>query len=307
MPIRIGIVDCDSSHCVEFARRINHVGIDADQWVAGGRVVVGCPGTSLLSPERVPGFTEEMKQLAIPLVDNPLDMMGQIDAVMIESVDGSVHWERARPFIEAGVICFVDKPFTCSLAEARDMVELARSHGVPLFSSSAFRYEPKLIEFMAQTQAPDSVTGSIVGAMTYGPSPTRSRNPGLFHYGIHATEALFALLGPDCEQVHGVRQGGEPDADEWGADVATGRWADGRLGTVRGIRSGHRCFGFVAFCEKGVHHVTLSMQFVYRELLKQVMRFFETRQAPIEIDETLRIIAFIEAARTSEKSQATAI
>lgn len=57
MPIRIGIVDFDSSHCVEFTRRINHVGISADQWVDGAEVVVGCPGTSLLAPERIAGFT----------------------------------------------------------------------------------------------------------------------------------------------------------------------------------------------------------------------------------------------------------
>src|SRR5262245_42285252 len=104
MPIRIGMVDFDSSHCVEFTRRINHVGIAKDQWVDGGHVVIGCPGSSFMSPERLPGFTEEMRQLGVPLVENPLDMLGQIDAVMIESVDGSVHWERAKPFIEAGVI-----------------------------------------------------------------------------------------------------------------------------------------------------------------------------------------------------------
>jgi len=301
------MVDFDSSHCVEFTRRFNHIEIDRDQWVDGGRVVIGCPGTSFLSPERLGGFTEEMRRLGVPLVENPRDMLGQIDAVMIESVDGSVHWDRAKPFIEAGVICFVDKPFTCNLLEAQRMVDFAKRHQVPIFSSSALRYAPELVEFVAQVQAPDSRTGKILGAMTYGPAPTRARNPGLFHYGIHATEVLFALLGADCEQVHSMREGGDQDSDELGVDVVTGRWHGGRLGTVRGLRSGHRSFGFVAFCERAVRHVAIDMQFAYRELLKRVVQFFETRQSPVAVDDTLRIIAFIEAARDSEKSGGTPI
>jgi predicted dehydrogenase len=293
------MVDFDSSHCVEFTRRINHVGISADQWVDGGQVVVGCAGTSQLSPERVPGFTEEMRQLGVPLVEDPLRMIGQIDAVMIESVDGSVHWERAKPFIEAGITCFVDKPFTCSLSEAKAMVQLAERRRVPLFSSSALRYAPELVEFVLQSHAPDSATGAILGAMTYGPSPTRARNPGLFHYGLHATEALFALMGDGCEEVQCMRDGGEPGSDELGTDVVVGRWRAGRVGSVRGIRSGHRSFGFVAFCQKAVCHVTMDMQFVYRELLKRVLRFFDTGEPPVAPEETLRIIAFIEAARAS--------
>ena len=42
------------------------------------------------------------------------DVIG-IDAVLIEAVDGSVHLERARPFLEAGIPTYVDKPFACSV------------------------------------------------------------------------------------------------------------------------------------------------------------------------------------------------
>ena len=55
------------------------------------------------------------------------DVIGKIDGMLIEAVDGSVHWERTRPFLEAGIPCFVDKPFACSLADARKMT----NHGYP--------------------------------------------------------------------------------------------------------------------------------------------------------------------------------
>ena len=123
--LKLGIVDFDSSHCVEFTKRLNHLAIDKEQWVEGAKIVLGCPGESKLSPERIPGFTKTMKELGVELIDKPGDMIGKVDGLLIEAVDGSVHLERAKPFLEAGIPCYVDKPFACSLADAKAMVALA--------------------------------------------------------------------------------------------------------------------------------------------------------------------------------------
>ena len=37
--------------------------------------MIGCPGESKLSPERIPEYTAEMKKLGVPLVDKPEDMI----------------------------------------------------------------------------------------------------------------------------------------------------------------------------------------------------------------------------------------
>src|SRR5580765_4099064 len=121
--IRLGMLDFDTSHCVAFTTRLNHIGDDKDQFVEGAKVVIGCPGESKLSPERIPDFTKAMQKMEVPLVDKPTDMIGKVDVMLIEAVDGSVHYERAKPFLEAGIPCFVDKPFACSLADARKIVD----------------------------------------------------------------------------------------------------------------------------------------------------------------------------------------
>src|SRR5437868_3790381 len=127
--LRLGIVDFDSSHAIEFAKRLNHKLCPEDQWVQGAEVTVGCSLPSQLSPERVPGFVQTFtRDLGLPLVEKPEEMIGEIDGVLIESVDGSVHLDRARPFIAAGIPAFVDKPFTSSLAAARELVHLASAH-----------------------------------------------------------------------------------------------------------------------------------------------------------------------------------
>src|SRR5256886_15161699 len=93
-----------------------------------------------------------MKKRGVTLVDNPKDMIGKVDGMLIESQEGGPHWERARPFLEAGLPCFIDKPFTCSVADARKIIELADKKKAPVFSSSALRYAPELVEFVSDTK-----------------------------------------------------------------------------------------------------------------------------------------------------------
>jgi predicted dehydrogenase len=230
-----------------------------------------------------------LKEYGVPLFDDPADLFGKVDAVLIESVDGSVHLERAKPFLEKGMPTYVDKPFACSLADARVMADLAARKHIPMMSSSSLRYAPEVVE----AKGGHGSTGPIVGVTTYGPAPLdpKGRNPGLFHYGIHPVEMLFTLMGPGCERLTCLSQPG--------GEIVTGQWSGGRVASVRGIREGRSAYGFTVFGEKGVETKGVSTQFIYRELLKQIVKMFETREAPIDPRETLEIVAFMEAALRS--------
>ena len=83
--IKLGVLDFDTSHVVEFSSRINHIDQPEDQWVDGAKVVVACTGDSKVSPERIPMFTEKLKKYGIPIVEKPEDMIGKVDAMLIES------------------------------------------------------------------------------------------------------------------------------------------------------------------------------------------------------------------------------
>lgn len=284
--IRFGLLDFDTSHAVEFTRRLNHVGVAEDQWVKGGQVVIGCPGESKLSPERIPGFTDTMKSYKVPLVEKPEDMIGKVDVMLIEAVDGSVHFDRAKPFLEAGIPCFIDKPFTCSVADAKKIIELAQKKKLLIFSSSSLRFAPELTESLAGLKPTD-----IYGAVVHGPASQHDRNPGLFHYGIHAVEMLYTIMGTGCMRV--------VTTTDKNCDLVTGHWKDGRIGTVRGIRAGSSSFGALLFQSKANQYVPVKTTYIYRELLKQIVQTFETGKPPIPIEETLEIVAFIEAANKS--------
>lgn len=288
--IRLGILDFDTSHVVAFTQRLNHIDVDEDQWVNGAKVVAGCPGESVLSPERIPGFTEKMEEYGVPLVEEPEELIGKVDAVLVESSDGSVHYERAKPFIEAGLPTFIDKPFTCSLKHAKALFDLADKNNVPLFSSSSLRYALAVQELKEQ----EKEIGEVVGAEAYSPASLHPRNPGLFHYGIHGVETLYALMGPGCGAVWCTKTEG--------THLVTGVWKDGRIGVIRGIRQGARGYGFTAFCENGIKQASIDARYIYRELLKQIVNMFETGKLPLEPSESVELIAFIEAAIKSENN-----
>ena len=293
--IKVGIVDFDTSHVVQFTKRLNHVDIEEDQWVDGAQVVAGFPGTSeITEQETVDEYTKPLADYGVELVGAPEDLIGQIDAVMIESQGGSVHLQRACPFIEAGLPTYVDKPFACSTRDAQQLVELAAANNVPIFSSSSLRYALEIQQLLADS----ATTGQVLGAMTYSPASLHARNPGLFHYGIHAVEPLYALMGPGCQEVWCVY--------EAGAEVVVGRWADERVGSLRGTREGGHSYGFMAWCENEVRGAQIDANYIYRELLKRIVQMFETGQSPVDPNETVEIVAFIEAAMKSAQLQGQA-
>lgn len=109
--------------------------------------------------------------------------------------------------------------------------------------------------------------------------------------GIHGLEPLFTLMGTGCETVARVQ------AKD--ADVITGMWQDGRVGTYRGIKRHKAEFGAVAFGTKGIAPAGKSGG--YEELCREIGKFFKTRQPPVSATETIEILAFMEAADESKR------
>lgn len=156
-----------------------------------------------------------------------------------------------------------------------------------MFSASSLRYAPEVVSVGERREE----LGAVVGVDAYSPASLHPRNPGLFNYGIHGVEILYTLMGPGCVEVSCV--------STEGTDVVIGRWGDGRLGTVRGTRAGAHAYGFTAFCERGVVQSAAGTEYIYRDLLRQIVKMFQTGKAPIDVRETVEIVAFIETARLS--------
>jgi predicted dehydrogenase len=140
--IRVGIIGTDTSHVTAFTKLLNDK--SDPNHVPGARVVAAFKGGSSDlddSRNRIDRFTAELKdKWGVVFVNTIEELCEKVDAVLLESVDGRPHLAQVRPVFKAKKRVFIDKPFTASYADAKEIVRLSRESGVPFFGSSSLRW-----------------------------------------------------------------------------------------------------------------------------------------------------------------------
>ncbi|MEX2122071.1 MAG: Gfo/Idh/MocA family oxidoreductase [Pirellulales bacterium] len=291
--IKLGIIGCDTSHAIAFTEQFNNP--DAAGELAGMRVVAAFPGGSQdipASADRVEPFTGELAEMGVQIVDSIDELLGLVDAVLLESVDGRPHLDQVKPVFAAGKRVFIDKPVAGSLADAIEIFRLSKESEVPCFSSSSLRFSPGILGMRN-----DERVGKVLGCAAYSPCPLEPHHPDLFWYGIHGVEMLYTIMGPGCVSVTRAAAGD--------TELVTGVWKDGRIGTYRGLRGGAQPYGALVFGEKGV--VPSGTYAGYEPLVVEIARFFKTGVPPVSPEETIEIFAFMEAADESKRQGGAAV
>jgi hypothetical protein len=282
--VRVGIVGTDTSHATAFTKLLN------EGTIPGAKVVAAFKGGSPdveSSRTRVDKFAQELAdKYHVEIVAAISDLCGKVDAILLESVDGRTHLPQMREVVRCGKPVFIDKPLASTLDDARAIEKLAKEAGVPWFSSSSLRWS----EITETMKFPD-----ITGVDTWGPGPFEEHHAlDLSWYAIHSVELLYTLMGTGCEEV--TRVSGAT------ADEITGRWRDGRLGSIRALRP-YGPFGAVVY-RKGeiVVQSPAKPRDEYDGLVRQIVQFFQTRKPPVPNEETLEIFSFMDAAQRSKEA-----
>lgn len=118
------------------------------------------------------------------VVGRPEDMIGHVDAVLIPTDKGWEHVDRARPFVEAGLPVYLDKP----LADREEhLQQFAAWHrqGKAILSTSMCRYCREYAECHARMYELGKLRLIIL-----------SMAKSWERYGIHALEGVYPLLEP---------------------------------------------------------------------------------------------------------------
>lgn len=118
------------------------------------------------------------------VVTDPTEVIGKVDAVIIATDIGAEHVERARPFVEAGVPLFVDKPMVDNAEDLAVFNEWMRQ-GKPILSSSSMRYSKEFTPYRLST--------NNLGELRFVTITTAKKWET---YGIHALEAMYPIVGP---------------------------------------------------------------------------------------------------------------
>ncbi len=198
---RVGILGSENSHAMAFSKYFNGI----DKTYLGEFDDIEVVGTFSRYPEANEAL---QKEAGVPYIaERPEDLLGKVDAVMVTARDGRYHAAYARPFIEAGIPAFIDKPLTSDGEEAIELVRLAKKKGVPLVGGSSL----KLCEGTKQMAAlvrrePEKVIGGSI----YAPVKMVNDYGGFYFYSSHLAEISLSVFGYDPEWVmasqtkHGV-------------------------------------------------------------------------------------------------------
>jgi len=293
--IKIGIIGLDTSHAPAFTGAFLKAG--ADSPLAGMKVTAAFPGGSKdveSSHSRVAGFTKQLSEMGVEMVDSVEALLPKVDAILLESVDGRPHLAQASVVFAANKNArkkkpmFIDKPIAASLADTLEIYRLAEESGTPIFSTSSLRYYPGIAAVNGEKQF-----GDVIGCLSYGPCSLEEHHPDLFWYGIHGVEVLFTIMGSGCESVTCTATPG--------THVVTGVWPGGRIGTFRGIRTGKSGYGAYVFGTTGSGVTEDRKGGGYGPMLVEIAKFFRTGKPPIAKETTINLVAFMEAADESKK------
>lgn len=209
------------------------------------------------------------------VVARPEDVIGQVDAVVIATDDGNDHVRRARPFVEAGLPVFIDKPLATNLDDLRQFVAWQRA-GKVLLSTSGMRYAPELrLDAEQQAQIGDLRWITSFTCKTWE------------RYGIHALEAVYPLLGPGFVSVQTQAQDG--------SDLVHLRHASGVQITLAAIHDAYGSFGAVhLYGTRG--QLALRLTDTYHAFRGQLVAFVDLLRSgrpPFAFSQTVELMAIL--------------
>jgi len=277
--LNLGLVGVNTSHADAFSRIFN--GDNEQPPVVEGARISHIWGND---KERV-DFLSATHSIPNRVVDSR-EMIGSIDGVLIvdDTGGGATHADLARPFLEAKLPVFVDKPMTTSYADDVALFDLAESNGAPLMSCSALRFPVEL----GDARAAFDSAGAFSSIISVGPGEW-------FYYGIHAVELLGAITAVRPQWVH--RQA----FDE--KDVAIVAYDSGLIAVVETLRDAAYTFHITAFGSDGLAAMEVTdMPGFYANTMREVVRMMETKQAPLTREQTLDVMAILHAGNRSAET-----
>jgi predicted dehydrogenase len=275
-PVRIGIIGAENSHTADFGKTFN--------------INKKFPGVEVLY---VWGETEEfarnaMAQGGIPdMVKDPLEMLGEIDALIVDHRHAKYHLEAATPFVKTGIPTFIDKPFCYRLTEGQEFLTMAEKLRTPVTSFSSVSQSDGTFDIKEQVESMETINQVVM----YGPTDLNSPYGGIFFYGVHSVQTLMFIFGDDIIKTRITKNGNNA--------TASLAYQNGMLATII-FKSLH--YGWETFVETKDGIIELKSRVAESDppkYYKDIVEMFRTGKEPRSHGSILKCVAILEALEKS--------
>jgi predicted dehydrogenase len=117
------------------------------------------------------------------IVDDPTYLINSVDAILLARDDYKMHYKMAKPFIDAGIPIYIDKPISTTIKEMNKIFSLEKYNG-QIFTCSALQYAKEFV----LNKNDEEYLGKLkyVDACIRGPWDK---------YSIHIIEPVLKIIG----------------------------------------------------------------------------------------------------------------
>jgi predicted dehydrogenase len=277
--LRIGIIGAENSHSWNFGIHFN-----IEKQHPGARVT------------HIWGETDEFARISaekgkIPtIVKDPLEMMGHIDALIVDHRDGKFHLDAAYPFIEKRIPTFVDKPFCIKASEGKKFLEAARKYKTPVSSLSTIAYSRTTDKIKADVNASEKIGQAVI----YGPGKVNSVYNGVYYYVVHSLQTITRIFGENIKRVRVT--GSEQNV------ITTLEYENGFIATMIFIEA---YYGFLMNIETNKGMMTYEPTWKEENSIfhRDLVKMFRTGEEPRAYQSILNEVSVLEAIAKSVESQ----
>ncbi|MBI4978816.1 MAG: Gfo/Idh/MocA family oxidoreductase [Spirochaetes bacterium] len=282
--MNIAIIGLDTSHSVEFPKRMNDTSCPPEQKVAGLHAV-SCLrfDTPFQNKEGLDARQKQLEAWGVNVTDDFDTAVAVSDAIMLEINDPAFHLPYFKKCAALGKPVFLDKPMADTLANAREIDAIARVNNIRYFTATSLRFVP---DVLAASRAIASPTNTYV----YGPLGKAPAGSSIVWYGVHTVERITAVMGTGAASVQTLKDGqgvvlhiAYNDGRRAIAELVDGVWTYG--GTLRD--------------KKQAVSYTADTKNMYTDLLKVIADFFAGKSTPVSITDSLEAMAILDAAERS--------
>jgi len=282
--IKVAIVGLDTSHSVEFARRMNDPQCDPKIKVDGLKAVSCMRFETPFQDKK--GLDERQKTLegwGIKVTESFDECVADCDAVMLEVNDPAYHLEYFKKAIKLGKPIYLDKPMADTYASGKAIYDLAKKNNVKVFSASSLRFVTAVVEANKVLSDPEFV--AVFGAL--GNAPAGS---SVVWYGVHTMEMLQKLMGPGAVSLKAIR-------DEKGV-VSVVKYKNGARGIAE-LNTGSYVYGGAVRTKGEVHSFTVDMSMAYTLELREIAKFFNGEEPKASFEDTLEVMDLLDTTQRS--------
>jgi len=286
--LKIALIGLDTSHSIEFTKRMQAPDCPPEQKVEGLRAI-SC--LAFVTPfQNEEGISKRKKQLeswGVKITADFEETVKGVDAVMIELNDPSLHLEYFKKCADLGLPIFLDKPLSDTYVNGRIIYDIAKKKNLRICSMSSLRFPPALTEALNKIPKPDY-------GYFYGPLGIAAAGSSIVWYGVHAFEMMVRAMGRGALTAQTTKhQNGAvitveyPGKNTAVADLTEDCWSYG--GTLR--EKGGAAAPFI-----------VDGKLTYTDLVKELAGFLKGGPSPVPLEDTLQVMALLDTAEKSLKS-----